>query len=169
MNQSIPDFLTCTQILNIMVILGFMFNYMLRVNLTIAVVAMIKKNDTNSTSTSESVQFDWTEAQKNDILGSFFWGYILTELPGGRLAEVVGAARLRRRHAAGQLAHRPDTPYANYYSPRTPRRPRLLLGGDVAAILPMAAKWIPPTEPLAKLGLYALKNEENMRIYMHAF
>ena len=33
--------LTCRQVLNIMVIIGFMINYMLRVNLTIAMVAMV--------------------------------------------------------------------------------------------------------------------------------
>ncbi|KAJ9586345.1 hypothetical protein L9F63_020006, partial [Diploptera punctata] len=44
--------LTCRQVLNIMVILGFMFNYMLRVNLTIAIVAMVipgNKTDHNHT------------------------------------------------------------------------------------------------------------------------
>jgi ACS family sodium-dependent inorganic phosphate cotransporter len=133
-----------------MVILGFMFNYMLRVNLTIAVVAMIKKNDTNSTSTSESVQFDWTEAQKNDILGSFFWGYILTELPGGRLAEVVGA---RRVFGGGMLLASlltvltPAACYANYYVVLVLRAVLgFFLGATWPAILPMAAKWIPPTE-----------------------
>jgi ACS family sodium-dependent inorganic phosphate cotransporter len=42
-------------VLNIMVILGFMFNYMLRVNLTIAIVAMVipgNKTDTSHTSAS---------------------------------------------------------------------------------------------------------------------
>lgn len=34
-------FLTCRQVLNIMVIFGFMLNYALRVNLTIAIVAMV--------------------------------------------------------------------------------------------------------------------------------
>lgn len=28
------------------------------------------------------------------LLGSFFWGYVLTELPGGRLAELVGGHRV---------------------------------------------------------------------------
>ena len=32
--------------------------------------------------------------QKNFILGSFFWGYICTELPGGRLAEIIGTRRV---------------------------------------------------------------------------
>lgn len=40
------------------------------------------------------VWFVWDEHQQNLILGSFFWGYLMTELPGGRLAEVVGARRV---------------------------------------------------------------------------
>lgn len=35
--------LSCRQVLNIMVILGFMLNYALRVNLTIAIVAMVEE------------------------------------------------------------------------------------------------------------------------------
>lgn len=41
-----------------------------------------------------SDRFDWDENQKQLILGSFFWGYVLTELPGGRLAELVGGHRV---------------------------------------------------------------------------
>lgn len=37
------------------------------------------------------VKFNWSEYEQNFILGSFYWGYVLTELPGGRLAEMVGA------------------------------------------------------------------------------
>ena len=44
--------------------------------------------------TSPSSKFDWDENQKQLILGSFFWGYILTELPGGRLAELIGGHRV---------------------------------------------------------------------------
>jgi MFS transporter, ACS family, solute carrier family 17 (sodium-dependent inorganic phosphate cotransporter), other len=38
--------------------------------------------------------FTWTEGEKQLILGSFFWGYIMTELPGGRLAELIGGHRV---------------------------------------------------------------------------
>lgn len=99
-----------------MVIFGFMLNYALRVNLTIAIVDMMDKPAydnstvaaalTNETTTTSSTvpppvadaalapKFDWTEKQKQLILGSFFWGYILTELPGGRMAELVGGHRV---------------------------------------------------------------------------
>lgn len=37
------------------------------------------------------LKFNWSEYEQNVILGSFFWGYVLTELPGGRMAEMIGA------------------------------------------------------------------------------
>lgn len=85
-----------------MVILGFMLNYALRVNLTIAIVDMVVTNvTTNVTSNSTelllpdaSEKFQWDAMQQNLILGCFFWGYILTELPGGRLAELIGGRRV---------------------------------------------------------------------------
>lgn len=39
-------------------------------------------------------EFQWDEYQQGIILGSFFWGYIVTQLPGGRLAEMFGARKL---------------------------------------------------------------------------
>lgn len=80
---------------------GFMLNYALRVNLTIAIVAMVKPAPHNSTDgepvdviDDDSGLFEWNTYQQNIVLGSFFWGYILTELPGGRLAELVGGRRV---------------------------------------------------------------------------
>lgn len=66
-----------------------------------ATVALGNETTTLATTTVEvttdaptHTQFDWTEPDKQLILGSFFWGYILTELPGGRLAELVGGHRV---------------------------------------------------------------------------
>ena len=39
-------------------------------------------------------QFDWNEYEQNYVIGSFYWGYILTELLGGRLSEVIGARKV---------------------------------------------------------------------------
>lgn len=157
------DFLTCRQVLNIMVILGFMFNYMLRVNLTIAIVDMIEtptalQNSTDAENTTttpapkriEETRFPWTLEQKNDILGSFFWGYILTELPGGRMAELVGA---RLIFGGGMMAasiltiFTPAACYLNYYVVLLLRALLgFFLGATWPAMPPMAAKWIPPME-----------------------
>ncbi|CAG9858313.1 unnamed protein product [Phyllotreta striolata] len=153
------NFLTCRQMLNIMVIIGFMFNYMLRVNITIAVVDMIKSNSTiaanstNLTTTAVPVrsdQFNWTSSQKNDLLGSFFWGYILTELPGGRMAEIVGAKRIFGGGMLMASILTVLTPAASYWSFYVSVTVRALigffLGATWPAIPPMAAKWIPPLE-----------------------
>lgn len=119
MTTGAKGWLTCRQVLNIMVIFGFMLNYALRVNFTIAIVVMAKtlKNLTEgaggddlgngtalalsgvTSTTEESViaeedKFEWDAYQQNLMLGSFFWGYVLTELPGGRLAEIIGGRRV---------------------------------------------------------------------------
>ena len=39
-------------------------------------------------------EFDWDEKTQGTILGAFFYGYIVTQLPGGWLAERVGGKRL---------------------------------------------------------------------------
>lgn len=44
-NFFVTDFLTCRRVLNIMVFLGFMVNYMLRVNLNFAIVDMVFRPD----------------------------------------------------------------------------------------------------------------------------
>merc|ERR1712110_282209 len=84
----------------------------MRVNLSIAIVAMVNNtaihgNDVNDNNTvSDSCQADirnssvnhhvkdgpfaWDEETQGNILGSFFYGYVLTQLPGGRMSELVG-------------------------------------------------------------------------------
>ncbi|XP_037951748.1 putative inorganic phosphate cotransporter [Teleopsis dalmanni] len=64
--------------------------YALRVNLTVAIVAM---TDQNSTNTNVEI-FDWDEGTKSYLLSSFFWGYIITQIPGGHIAQKYGAKML---------------------------------------------------------------------------
>lgn len=155
------DFVTCRQVLNILVIFGFMFNYMLRVNLTIAIVDMVDTSQENSTRATrevsnstetrvEQTRFNWSATQKNDILGSFFWGYVLTEILGGRLAEIVGAKRI---FGGGMLIASiltiltPAACYIDFYCVLILRAVLgFFLGATWPAIPPMATKWIPPLE-----------------------
>lgn len=39
-------------------------------------------------------RFFWDKYAQGEVLGSFYIGYILTELPGGRMAEVIGAKKV---------------------------------------------------------------------------
>jgi MFS transporter, ACS family, solute carrier family 17 (sodium-dependent inorganic phosphate cotransporter), member 5 len=35
-------------------------------------------------------EFEWDEVTQGLILGAFFWGYLISQVPGGRVAEVYG-------------------------------------------------------------------------------
>ncbi|XP_004520756.1 putative inorganic phosphate cotransporter isoform X1 [Ceratitis capitata] len=64
---------------------GLSVAYSLRVNLSVAIVAMTDK-DTNP----DFDAYDWNEQTKSLLLSSFFWGYVVTQVPGGALARKFG-------------------------------------------------------------------------------
>ncbi|XP_012285120.1 sialin isoform X2 [Orussus abietinus] len=174
-----------------MVILGFMVNYMLRMNLTIAIVSMViqgnntlHSNETigvpfipvgNATivamranisesassgsqlpghsSESETLQqtkYPWNQYEVNLILGSFFWGYICTEIPGGRLAEIIGARSVFGYSMLVSSLITFLTPLSAMFGYATVSALRAILGFMLGvtwpAIQPMTARWIPPDE-----------------------
>ncbi|KAK7866872.1 hypothetical protein R5R35_006036 [Gryllus longicercus] len=47
-----------------------------------------------SVASAAAGEFDWDEMQQGVILGSFFWGYLVFQVPGGRVAELYGAKRI---------------------------------------------------------------------------
>ncbi|KAK3088049.1 hypothetical protein FSP39_013989 [Pinctada imbricata] len=96
-------------VLAFMAFLGFFNVYCLRVNLSVALVAMVnstKSAANESTSTECPVthlsnttekntgEFNWSENTQGQILGAFFYGYILTQIPGGWLGEKIGGKKL---------------------------------------------------------------------------
>lgn len=176
---SFIEWLTCTKVLNIMVILGFMLNYALRTCLTIALVEMVlpkseeslaivsnvtmsnnstiattiattSTESTRSTFFGDSRRFDWDSHQVQLVLGSFYWGYILTELPGGRLAELVGGHRVFGHSMLWASVITLLTPAAANFSYTAFIILRVLLGfmlgASWPAIHPMTAVWIRPME-----------------------
>ncbi|KAH8377146.1 hypothetical protein KR093_003693, partial [Drosophila rubida] len=175
---SLADMLSCRQVLNLLTMLGFMLNYALRVNLTIAIVDMVVPNDAANTSQNVSdaltgnltdisdfdnsnntstdgvevleERFDWDERQTNFVLGSFFWGYVLTELPGGRLAELIGGVRVFGHSMLWASLLTLLTPLAahlNYVALIVVRVALgFMLGATWPAIHPVAAVWIPPMD-----------------------
>ncbi|XP_064628934.1 sialin-like [Lineus longissimus] len=87
--------------------LGLFNVYVLRVNLSVAMVAMVNTttgngNTTNvqecpvdNTTNSSSAdtlhgEFDWSPSTQGIILSSFFYGYLVTQLPGGLISEKIG-------------------------------------------------------------------------------
>ncbi|XP_065056224.1 sialin-like [Rhopilema esculentum] len=85
-------------LLAILSFLGFLNVYSLRVNLSVALVAMISnKTITNSSGHAlftEPAEFSWNTKEQGIILSSFFYGYIITQIPGGYLAAHFGGKTL---------------------------------------------------------------------------
>lgn len=160
---------------------GFMLNYALRVNLTIAIVEMVQPQNNTQTpedtittteTLSENVtssniaaftaddknriediyedKFPWDSYQQNFVLGCFFWGYILTELPGGRLAELIGGRRVFGHSMLWASLLTLITPLAAHLNYVVLIIVRVvlgfMLGASWPAIHPLAAVWIPPME-----------------------
>ena len=150
---------------SLLAFLGFANIYAMRVNLSVAIVAMVNSpNGDNSTTGSECPvyennhtkphingdQFDWDSKQQGLILGSFFYGYIITQIPGGFLAERYGGKWL---YGMGTLC----TAILTYLTPFAAKAGtgyfiaiRVLEGLGEGVTFPamhaMIAKWIPLTE-----------------------
>lgn len=98
-------------ILAVMTFLGFMTEYMMRNLLSIAITEIAKKTYTNESIISGDVcpidnetivddnddqgyttdgYYEWSETIQGVILSSFYWGYIITHIPGGILVERFG-------------------------------------------------------------------------------
>uniref|UniRef100_H2ZGY3 Sialin n=1 Tax=Ciona savignyi TaxID=51511 RepID=H2ZGY3_CIOSA len=73
---------------------GFMNVYALRVNLSVAILSMVNStymaSHNNSNISGDTGEFNWDAHKRSLVLGAFFYGYILTQLPGGYLASRFG-------------------------------------------------------------------------------
>ncbi|XP_056641838.1 sialin [Diorhabda sublineata] len=104
-------------ILAILGSVGLGIIYGLKVNLHVAIVSMIKpvnltaledvstnwtklideetcEGDTATNATTQIVEsgpFEWSKSTQGILLSAYFWGYIVAQLPGGRIAELFSA------------------------------------------------------------------------------
>lgn len=99
---------------------------------------------------SETAQkFDWDEKTQGLILGAFFWGYFLLQVPGGRMCERFGPRMLATTGLIGTGVVNLVTPLiAPYYIPFLISR--VVLGCLQAMVFPAAfsliTRWIPEEE-----------------------
>uniref|UniRef100_A0A1B6CNP3 Putative inorganic phosphate cotransporter n=1 Tax=Clastoptera arizonana TaxID=38151 RepID=A0A1B6CNP3_9HEMI len=69
----------------LLLFLGLVVAYGLRINLSVAIVAM-----TNNSTNPDFPHLDWDTKTKGTILSSFFWGYLITQIPAGNLSRIYG-------------------------------------------------------------------------------
>ncbi|XP_053950346.1 sialin isoform X2 [Anastrepha ludens] len=161
-------FLKSRHIFGLMGFLGFAVVYAMRVNLSVAIVAMVNQTaipQSNSTSVDDTCpvptpknntrpmkegDFVWDEATQGLVLGSFFYGYVLTQVPGGRLAEVMGGKLIYGYGVLITAIFTLLTPIAAYWDLPMLVLVRVLEGMGEGVTYPamhaMLAHWIPPLE-----------------------
>ncbi|KAF4521620.1 hypothetical protein B566_EDAN006662, partial [Ephemera danica] len=89
-------------VLGAMLLWATLTGIVLRVNLSLSIVTMVRRSSGHLNTSSaeqdenyeEEGEFDWSETTQGTILSAFFWGYLFLQLPGGRLAEVIGGRRV---------------------------------------------------------------------------
>ncbi|XP_053575791.1 vesicular glutamate transporter 3 isoform X1 [Bombina bombina] len=83
-------------IIAIMSGLGFCISFGIRCNLGVAIVEMVNNNTVYVSGKPEiqKAQFNWDPETVGLIHGSFFWGYIVTQIPGGFIANKLAANRV---------------------------------------------------------------------------
>ncbi|XP_038656410.1 sialin [Scyliorhinus canicula] len=146
---------------------GFFVVYALRVNLSVAMVAMLDDNVTSpkngsveacpphSNSTQRNhVQkgkvYDWDSDTQGWILSAFFFGYIITQIPGGYLAGRYGGKMLLGFGILGTSCLTLLTPLAASLSAYCVIALRVTEGLGEGVTFPamhaMWAQWAPPLE-----------------------
>ncbi|XP_072246727.1 sialin [Leuresthes tenuis] len=146
---------------------GFFVVYSLRVNLSVAMVDMLNSTHQSSANHSSSVcpahanparpknnhtasVYNWDSETQGWILGSFFYGYILTQIPGGYLASRFGPKWLMGFGILGTVVFTLLTPVAAALGASYLIAVRVLEGIGEGVTFPamytMWAAWAPPLE-----------------------
>ncbi|KAF0772211.1 sialin-like [Aphis craccivora] len=95
-------------------------------------------------------RFDWDEKTQGEILSSFYYGYILTHLPGGILSQKFGGKHTMGLGILSTAIFTLMTPYVAYKG----SRPLTILrfveglgeGTTFPALYTLLAQWAPPDE-----------------------
>ncbi|MEO8724247.1 MAG: MFS transporter, partial [Sphingobium sp.] len=115
-----------------------------RVNMSVAVIAMQK-------------EFGWSEATKGLVLASFFVGYLIFQVPSGRLASRFGGRYVMAAAIIWWSLFTILTPLAAMVSLPLLLLVRVGMGLGEAATFPAAynlgARWFPPTERSRFVGV----------------
>ncbi|XP_034118893.1 putative inorganic phosphate cotransporter [Drosophila albomicans] len=159
LDSQIPAYVRSRFFVTIMLFLGMANAYVMRTNMSVAIVAMVNhtaiKGETtdNETDTSDRQdgEFNWSYKLQGYILACFFYGYVITQIPFGFLINTYGAKHFL---GWGMMINS----IAAFFVPIAARKGgyialcavRFIQGLGEGPIVPcthaMLAQWIPPGE-----------------------
>lgn len=125
---------------------AMVFGYFLRVNMSIAVVAMTKSSENPNIE-----KYDWDSSTRSTILSSFFWGYVLAQFPAAMGAQRFGAKNVLTLSTIVCSILTAAIPWAASVGDWTATCIiRVLVGFFQGSVYPcvhnLLAKWVPRTE-----------------------
>jgi ACS family sodium-dependent inorganic phosphate cotransporter len=88
-HQTIPK----RYLLSLLAFFGFFNAYILRSNLSIAIITMVKPTihiSLKNITITQPIGYDWNTKAQGYILSSFFYGYTIIQIPAGFLATTLG-------------------------------------------------------------------------------
>ncbi|XP_042235021.1 putative inorganic phosphate cotransporter [Homarus americanus] len=167
--------------LTMMLSLCLALQFSMRVNLSIAIVAMVgttsyndtldtcpSSNDTDNGSSDDDDddlqgKFSWDEQTQGLVLGAFYWGYATTNFVGGRVAEHMGGRLVLGLSTGLSSLATVISPLCAYVCKELFIFVRILEGACQGASFPVVglllATWIPPEER-AKLASIVYSGSE---------
>lgn len=178
-------------ILAFMAFLGFVCEYMMRNLLSIAITQIARRQVSeeqliagekcpidNSTFSDDDEPFiegtyDWSEAVQGVILSSFYWGYIITHIPGGMVVEKLGGKIMLLAGIASTSVLTFLTPISIEFGGSTLLIiNRVIMGlcqGFIyASVFGLLAAWIPLRERTT-LGVFVLSGIQVFEINVSVF
>lgn len=106
-------------------------------------------------------EFVWDEATQGLVLGSFFYGYVLTQVPGGRLAEMFGGKLIYGFGVLVTAIFTLLTPIAAYYSLPALILVRILEGMGEGVTFPAMHAMLGMLESILDLEHFLKMREKN--------
>ncbi|KAH9514812.1 hypothetical protein Btru_023704 [Bulinus truncatus] len=165
---------------------GFASLYAQRVNLSIVIVSMVSRtqSETNNSMYSNlsskrdlvkttlspdqlkcpvlqksdiKGEFHWTKELEGLILGAFFWGYLIFQVPGGRMSEKIGAKKVIAMAMFPVSILTLLSPIAARTDPYLFMAVRVVIGLGESVMYPSAqafwTNWAPPNERSRLIGI----------------
>uniref|UniRef100_A0AAY4CEW2 Sialin n=1 Tax=Denticeps clupeoides TaxID=299321 RepID=A0AAY4CEW2_9TELE len=160
-NNNICIFLVCFTVapqlcsarysLALLMFFGFAVEYGLRVNLSVAMVAMVNDTESHqSLNRSTGPRYPWSLETQGMLLGAFYFGKMVTLIPGGYLAGRFGGRIFLGGGVLGTAALTLLTPLAAQLGVSWLFALRVFEGFGEGVMLPamitMWARWAPPLE-----------------------
>ncbi|XP_022173212.1 putative inorganic phosphate cotransporter isoform X1 [Myzus persicae] len=125
-------------------------------NANLGTVCPSSRSFGNTTHFKKEMEFDWDEKTQGLVLSSFFWGYVVTQMPGGMLADTYGGkATLGLGMLFSSIGTIITPVVARSYGPEALIVLRLIIGLAQGPLYPamsrLLASWV-PVEERGRLG-----------------